>query len=92
MNKINKSACHAGALMKRDPRNLLQRLHDWWNPPCPRHPLRRTKEVDTELASRCSMFPGPAWMCRACWEEYNDAVETGNWKRSEQVLKELEPC
>ena len=47
---------------------LFQRLYDWWNPPCPKHPGHRTKEVDGELASGCAMVPD---MCSLCWEEWS---------------------
>jgi len=50
-------------------RKLLNRIHDWWNPPCSKHPGHRLHEVDTEVLTGCAMMPE---MCSVCWEEFQE--------------------
>lgn len=47
-------------------RRWLSRVHDWWNPPCPKHPGHRLNEVDVEMITGCAMMPA---MCEVCWQE-----------------------
>lgn len=47
--------------------SLFRGIHDWWNPPCPKHPGHRQREVDGELMTSCAMVGD---MCSLCWEEF----------------------
>lgn len=55
-------------------RSLWRSVYDWWNPPCPKHPGHRQREIDTEIATRCAMCPYPALMCSECFKEAEENV------------------
>lgn len=55
-------------------RDLWRRINDWWNPPCPKHPGHRQREIDTEIATGCAMCPYPALMCAECFKEAEEDV------------------
>ena len=69
-NAMTTARLGAGRKMTdRTPTTFLRRLYDWWNPPCPKHSGHRQREIDTELATQCSMCPYPPMMCSECFAE-----------------------
>lgn len=52
--------------------NLFRRIYDWWNPPCPKHPGHRKREVDTDIMA--PMQDLPLDMCSECFREWNEEI------------------